>query len=264
VSYFEFLLLFLVGPIVVLLAALLVRGRSAGRIDLGGRAAWIAIGVHMLLAFVYTTPWDNYLVATGVWYYNPTAVTGIVLGYVPLEEYVFFLLEALLLGLWWIALLPSGRPSREFSPSVRLRQWLVAGTVMIWIASTATFLSGWAPETYLTLILSWVLVPIGIQLAFGADLLWHYRKLVAATILPVALYLSVADALAIKFGIWAIDPAQTTGLHLCCMPVEEGLFFLVTATVLGFGMTLALVPEGQRRLELVASKLGLSRHLDRR
>jgi lycopene cyclase domain-containing protein len=129
--------------------------------------------------------------------------------------------------------------------------------------STATFLRGWIPGTYLTLVPSWALVPIGIQLSLGADLLWHCRRLVAATILPVALYLSLADALAIKIGIWTIDPAQTTGLHLCCLPLEEGLLFLVTATVLGFGMTLALIPEGQQRLELLARRLAVSRFLDR-
>jgi lycopene cyclase domain-containing protein len=262
-SYFGFLLIFLVSPIAVLLVVLSFRRRSGRGITLGGRAAWIAVAAQMLLAFVYTTPWDNYLVATGVWYYNPARVTGIVLGYVPLEEYLFFLLEALLVGLWWITLLPSGRPSSPFKPSFPLRQMLTAGAFLIWIISTATILRGWIPGTYLTLILSWALVPIGIQLSFGADLLWHSRRLVAATILPAALYLSLADALAIKIGIWTIDPAKTTALYLCCLPLEEGLFFLVTATVLGFGMTLALIPEGQERLELLARRLGLWRFLDR-
>ncbi len=255
-TYFGFLVVFVVSPIAVLWAVLLFLSKGDARRGFAGRSALVAVVVQMLLALVYTTPWDNYLVATGVWHYNPARVTGIVLGYVPLEEYLFFLLEALLVGIWWITLIPSGRPSHPFKPAARMRHALTAATVLIWLISTAAFLSGWIPGTYLTLILSWALVPIGIQLTFGADLLWHYRRLVAATILPTALYLSVADALAIKSGIWAINPAQTTGLHLCYLPLEEGLFFLVTATVLGFGMTLALIPEGQERLELVARRLG--------
>ena len=38
-----------------------------------------------LLALVYTTLWDNYPVATGVWYYAPELVSGIILGYVALN-----------------------------------------------------------------------------------------------------------------------------------------------------------------------------------
>ncbi len=262
-TYFGFLLVFLVSPTGVLLAVLLLRGRSDAGRAFAGRAALIAVAVQMLLALIYTTPWDNYLVATSVWHYNPALVTGIMLGYVPLEEYLFFLLEALLVGLWWITLFPRERSSHPFKPSAGTQHALTTAAVLIWMISTAAFLSGWIPGTYLTLILSWALVPIGIQLTFGADLLWHYRRLVAATILPVALYLSLADALAIKSGIWTIDPAQTTGLHLCCLPLEEGLFFLVTATVLGFGMTLTLIPEGQERLELVARRLGAWRLVHR-
>ncbi len=52
------------------------------------------------LAVVYTTPWDNYLVATRVWYYDPRLVLNIQLGFVPLEEYLFFILQTLLTGLF--------------------------------------------------------------------------------------------------------------------------------------------------------------------
>ncbi|MBN2146972.1 MAG: lycopene cyclase domain-containing protein, partial [Anaerolineales bacterium] len=54
--------------------------------------------LHVGIALVYTTPWDNYLVATGVWWYNPALVTGLRLWYVPVEEYTFFVLQTLLNG----------------------------------------------------------------------------------------------------------------------------------------------------------------------
>ena len=53
-----------------------------------------------IIALLYTTPWDNYLVATGVWWYDPALVTGLTLGWVPIEEYTFFILQTLLAGLW--------------------------------------------------------------------------------------------------------------------------------------------------------------------
>jgi lycopene beta-cyclase len=53
-----------------------------------------------VIAIVYTTPWDNYLVASGVWYYDTKLVLGVLLGYVPLEEYAFYILQAALTGLF--------------------------------------------------------------------------------------------------------------------------------------------------------------------
>ena len=102
-TYFGFLLRFLVIPILVFLGITYWDNKNNRQIKgfRNGRAVWIAIAVHIVLAVIYTTPWDNYLVATGVWYYNPDLVTGIVIGYVPIEEYTFFVLETILSGLWW-------------------------------------------------------------------------------------------------------------------------------------------------------------------
>src|SRR5215207_5074988 len=105
-TYFTFLLRFLIPPL--LLAAAITfydwrRGKSLPA-ALHGWSPWAALLVHVALAVIYTTPWDNYLVATGVWWYNPQLVTGIVFGYVPLEEYTFFVLQNLLTGLWLLLL----------------------------------------------------------------------------------------------------------------------------------------------------------------
>lgn len=90
-TYPLFLLLFLVLP--VLLLAYLTRG--------AWRQAWWfrAAAFTIVLALLYTTPWDNYLVATGVWTYDPARVWNIILGWVPLEEYLFFILQTILTGL---------------------------------------------------------------------------------------------------------------------------------------------------------------------
>ena len=78
-TYFGFLLRFLVIPILVFLAITYWDNKRNKQINgfRYGRAVWMGIAVHVLLAVIYTTPWDNYLVATGVWYYNPDLVTGI-------------------------------------------------------------------------------------------------------------------------------------------------------------------------------------------
>ena len=51
------------------------------------------------LALLYTTPWDNYLVYKGIWTY-PSDRVAISIGYVPLEEYSFFVLQTMITVLW--------------------------------------------------------------------------------------------------------------------------------------------------------------------
>lgn len=87
-TYALFLLWFLVIPILAL--------AFARRAKLRQGWWWKAVGFTIAAALVYTTPWDNYLVATGVWYYDRARVWGILLGYVPLEEYLFFVLQTVL------------------------------------------------------------------------------------------------------------------------------------------------------------------------
>src|SRR5512144_832716 len=105
-TYFGFLLRFLVIPILIFLGITYWDNRNHRQIKdfRNGRAVWIAIAVHIIVAVIYTTPWDNYLVATGVWYYDPNLVSGIKIGWVPIEEYIFFVLQSLLAGLWLLFL----------------------------------------------------------------------------------------------------------------------------------------------------------------
>ncbi len=243
-TYFEFLLIFLAIPIFALLAVQ-VRG---GQI---GRHFWSAIAAQVALALIYTTPWDNHLVATGVWHYSRRQVAGIILGYVPLEEYVFFVLETLLVGLWWRVCSVRLQISGSLRASTNLRAWAASSVAVVWIVLAVIFLKGWRPGTYLLLTLLWALPPIIIQLAYGADILWQERRLVVSAIIPLGVYLSTADTLAIRAGIWAIDPAQSTGVFLVGLPIEEAVFFFITVILIVFGVTLVLSEESRKRLALV-------------
>ncbi len=243
-TYFGFLLIFLVIPIIVLLAAQIRYGQN-------GRLFWWAIGAQAALALIYTTPWDNHLVGTGVWHYNPKQVIGILLGYVPLEEYAFFVLETLLAGLWWHFCSMQIRPSGSMHPSTSVRLWSAGSVAVLWSLLAVVFLSGWKPGTYLLITLVWALPPIILQLAYGADILWHERRRIAAAIVPLSIYLSTADTVALRAGIWAIDPAQSTGMFIGGLPIEEAVFFFITVILITFGMTLTLSEEGRKRLPLL-------------
>lgn len=253
-TYFGFLLRFLVFPILAFLAITWIdnkRKKPAPGFQ-NGRAVWTAILVHIILAVAYTTPWDNYLVATGVWYYNPELVTGIVLGYVPIEEYIFFVLETILSGLWWWFLARRlSPPSGSFRPSKKARITMSAVLVAAWVVFTLLLISDNKPITYLSITLFWAFPAIFPQLLYGADILWHYRKQVSLAILVPGTYLSLMDIVALKETTWSIAKDQTTGiLFFGILPLEEVVFFYITNVLIVFGMTLLLAELGQERFRL--------------
>jgi lycopene cyclase domain-containing protein len=253
-TYFEFLFRFL-GPPLLILGGLTWWDSRQGRVlpaAFRTWPAWLVILAHIIVAVVYTTPWDNYLVATRVWWYDPELVSGIILGWVPLEEYIFFVLQTLMTGLWWLWLakrIPV--PSQPFDPStraMRVARWGgLAIVAAFWAYGVAILVIGWQPGTYLGLELAWALFPIMLQMAFGGDILWRYRSLVLATLIPTWLYLCVADYLAIGLGTWIIAPDKSVGLEVGHLPLEEIVFFLVTNMLIAFGMTLVMARESQSR-----------------
>lgn len=273
-TYFGFLVWFLVPPIAILLILAAYDRRLHIRL-MPNLTAWPierVIFAHILVALIYTTPWDNYLVATGVWWYDPALVTGITLGWVPIEEYTFFILQTLAVGLWYSflarrikpghRLISDGATEKTKQPVSRYLSAALLG--LIWIVSMSILISGWQPGIYLALILVWGLPPIMLQILFGADLLWHYRRLVVTVILTSTAYLSIIDTIAISAGTWTISPDKTIGILIGgVLPFEEFTFFLITNILIGFGMTLVLAKESQARvppklLARIATLTGLS------
>jgi len=107
-TYFGFLLLFLVPPIAILL--LLVR-------NVLGRQHLLALALLIVVAVVYTSPWDNYLVIRGVWTFDRAKIANVFLWRVPVEEYIFYILQVLLTGLFTIWLMAGGVRQRGEEPS---------------------------------------------------------------------------------------------------------------------------------------------------
>jgi len=258
-TYFGFLLRFLFLPILILLAITLWDNKNGKQINdfRNGRAVWMAIGIHVLLAVLYTTPWDNYLVATKVWYYNPKLVTGFVIGYVPIEEYTFFVVETILSGLWWWFLARRfSQPQTEYRSNKRLIQISSGALIVIWMIFTYLFFFGDIKWTYLSIILFWALPAILPQLLFGADILWYYRKLVFWAILIPGTYLSLMDIVALRDTTWSISPTQTTGvLFFGILPIEEVTFFFITNVLITFGMTLLLANVSEARFAEIKNQL---------
>lgn len=254
-TYFGFLLRFLLPPILILTALTYWRVRRSTMRASYWRSIplWKTLSLFVAVALIYTTPWDNYLVATGVWWYDSRLVTGLTLGWVPIEEYTFFILQTLFTGLWLSLISPAFKQDGARASSghtLRRFAWIIPA--VFWLLSTILLTSGWKPATYLTLILSWGLLPVIVQLAFGADILWKRRLIVLLGILPTSLYLGLVDSLAIQAGTWTINPGQTMGIIIGgVLPLEELIFFFITNIMLVFGMVLFLDVESQARLQSI-------------
>jgi lycopene cyclase domain-containing protein len=335
-TYIAFHAAFILPPIALLAAWLAPRRQRLPR-----RAGW-ALAAVALLAFAWTTPWDNYLVARGVWHYGADRVIGVI-GYVPIEEYLFFALQPVLTGLAFYAALvstmdratapasrtPTSRhphiaaqqpPSTVVSPSAASVQppvaryealdrdealpspasaprerrgnapelvstqrakgpgegafsaapalavphpyraparvtdaadaavaadiataavaadappicpaarWVAAAS---WLAIAIVALLSLRGEemTYLRLILAWAApVLAGLWIWAGAEV-WARRRVAMIGLALPTLYLWIADAIAIRLGIWSIDPRLSTGIVILGLPIEEAVFFLVT------------------------------------
>jgi len=195
-----------------------------------------AVAVITLIALIYTVPWDNYLIQRGVWWYGDGQVTT-VLWNAPISEYVFIVVVPLIGALWLHHLsfvLPAPRVPVKVTKRNRLTGFIagtvigVAGTVMI--VGNGTF--------YLGSILAWSGPVLALQWAVGWPHLWARRRLVAAGVLAPTLYLSVIDRIAIASGTWQLSPELTTGITLGGLPVEEGLFFLITTAFIVQGLVL--------------------------
>lgn len=251
-TYFQFLGIFLGIPILVLLGIALFDRRRGLELPAAFSTfpAWLVIGTVCLIALVWTTPWDNYLVATRVWYYDPLLVAGITLGWVPIEEYTFFVLQPILIGLWmafWMRRLPM--PETDVARGGRVRAAALGVVGLIWLGSVALLASGWRPGTYLGLELAWMLPPLLLQLAFGADILWKYRRFTLLGILVPTLYLSAADFVAIGAGTWTISPDQSLQWYVGgVLPVEEIVFFFLTSSLVACSLVLGLSRESRARL----------------
>jgi len=210
--------------------ALLARYRLGTRRD-------VLTGTLVLsgLALVYTTPWDNYLIERGVWWYGEGAVL-VRFGAAPLGEYLFFLFQPLLVALW--AARFRVETVRSLSVSLPERALGLAGGGAVAAAGVA--LLGTDSGLYLGSLLVWSAPILAIQWAFGWPFLaTEWRAVLAGTLLPT-LYLWIVDRAAIEVGLWTISGRYTTGavVPLLGLPIEEAVFFLVTSLFVVQGLVL--------------------------
>ena len=252
-TYLQFHLVFIVPPLVALLLAV----RHAGTV-LGPRARWV-LPVMALVALLYTTPWDNYLVYRGVWWYGADRVIGTI-GLVPVEEYLFFLLQPLLTGAWTYFVLMRQPPADTHftrAPDLDARApdflarlgsvRMLGACIYLLLAGIGFFALTVERGLYLGLILAWAAPVLAAQWPYIARAVVAAPGRFAGAVAVPTVYLWVADRIAIGAGIWSISPRYTTGIHVAGLPLEEAAFFLVTNLLVVQGVQLFLQPSLARR-----------------
>ncbi|MCS7001288.1 MAG: lycopene cyclase domain-containing protein [Dehalococcoidia bacterium] len=106
-------------------------------------------------------------------------------------------------------------------------------------------LRGW---TYVVFIVVWALPILVFQWALaGPDFLKKKRLMVASVLAPTA-YLVASDGIAMREGIWTINPERVTGIYVKNVPLEEILFFLVTNMFVVNTVVMVNGPVAQRRV----------------
>ncbi len=254
-TYFNFLIFFVILPAAAL--TLLVRPT---------RKEWAVVGVLAVIVYLWTTPWDNYLVGSGVWYYDPALVSGLIIGWVPIEEYLFFGLQCWLTSMWTFglkrvfALLDSREDAQAqhtvvpsaFALSLILATLLLTQPSPTGAGAPANDLTPlpFGNWNYLILILVWAVPVLLGQLWLGWPAFRRQWKVYVLGFSAPAAYLTLMDSIAIGSGTWTISTLQSLNLFLPFgVPIEEGLFFLVTNLLLVQGVLLFTSPEVNERVQ---------------
>lgn len=230
-TYATFLLLFII-PLVVVGLICLQKSTYSEKTSFK-QAMCLLMGI----AFVYTTPWDNYLVKTQVWNYEDHRIL-FKIGYVPFEEYCFFILQTIMTSCWCLYVFNRNLLLKnESSSNVKH----VITILLVGLVALSVYLLDQMHTRYLGLILVWSIPVMILQWTIGGQHLIRNLKVYLSCLLVPTVYLWIVDGYAIHENIWGISEAQTIGLKFFSLPFEEAVFFLVTNVMLIQGLILYIV-----------------------
>jgi len=183
------------------------------------------------LAFFYTIPWDNYIIYKGAWTYPSERVLAVI-GYVPIEECMFFVLQTVLTSLWALLCVRWSTPCFKFNydeHSYQMIRWIPISILCITTVVGYSISIPGQNTFYLGCILCWV-SPVLIFVWYGGGN-FFVKKIIPSSIAIIVptIYLCWVDQVAIKNNVWHIN--KTTSLNIFIvddLPVEEAFFFFIT------------------------------------
>ena len=195
-----------------------------------------------LIAFVWTTPWDNLIIHNQAWFYWRHCV-WFTIGYVPIEEYFFFIIQSIMTTLWCNLMTRWSMPNLYLSTQPRSAR-RATGSLVVPPVAAALVVAGLryaVPAThsyYMAMITWWSSIPLGLLLwgtidfvfAMGA---WHGLVPFGLSLLVPTVYLCASDIYALRRGTWHINERTSFNIFpVKDLPVEEMTFFLATNLLL--------------------------------
>lgn len=200
----------------------------------------LKIVILCAFALIYTTPWDNYIIYFKAWWYRKDAVIGTI-GFVPIEEYLFFVIQTTLTSLWTILCTRWAMHSLLLrKPSSRMKFYGKRYVVLTALAILTSY--GWFygnPKSkmfYLGAIMWWILPVVACIWYIAGHFISQRWKPILLSILMPSIYLCYVDIIALRDGVWHIN--ESTSLEILFfndLPLEEIIFFFATNTVVVFG-----------------------------
>jgi lycopene cyclase domain-containing protein len=209
-----------------------------------------AFGLVLLAVMVFTTPWDNLAAKWGIWGF-PRQKYSLRIGYLPVEEYIFFLLQSINVMLAVRALFlffPHWLTARETDIDIWTKVCLVV-SILPWfliVLQLRALRSKKGPCINYAIHLAWFLPVIYAQWVIAPLLFWNHILFLTLVTSIFGVYYTVADLAAVRAGTWFFDEKQITGIKLNgVLPWEEIAFFFLTSLLVAQSYLL-LVPSDSR------------------
>jgi lycopene cyclase domain-containing protein len=241
VTYFRFHWIFNLPLLFILVLAGWAEPWTAG--------TGMAVGWVVLMAVAFTTPWDNVAARWGIWGF-PRHKYTLRIGYLPVEEYLFFVLQSLnvMFGVRALLLLvpswhrPGALPfsaATWVGAAIAVVAWIAAGLALRALGRRKGACLNYA------LHLAWFLPVISLQWIIAPALFLAHAGLLTVMACGFGLYYTLADLVAVRAGIWFFDEKQITGHKVAGLPWEEIAFFVLTSLLVAQSFLL-LLPGDQR------------------
>jgi lycopene cyclase domain-containing protein len=205
----------------------------------------IAFGLVLLAVMIFTTPWDNLAAKWGIWGF-PREKYSLRLGYLPVEEYAFFLLQSANVMLavralfrffpdWQSGLETAISPLTLIFIGASLIPWIVVIFQLRWLRRK------FGPSANYAIHLAWFLPVIYFQWLLTPQLFGDHAGLLALITGTFGIYYTLADLAAVRAGTWFFDEKQITGIKLAgVLPWEEIAFFFLTSLLVAQSYLLLL------------------------
>lgn len=205
---------------------------------------WTAAGAVLLIVMVFTTPWDNFAAMWGIWQF-PKGRYLFRIGYLPIEEYLFFLLQSInvMLGLRAALLYWPELRTGLGTPLVPVQGIQCGVIVAIWVVVGIWYLRHLPPKRhyYAVHLLFWFLPVLVLQWVIAPNLMLAHAGLLAGITLAFGGYYTLADVVAVYGGTWTFDEEMITGHKLGgILPWEEAAFFFLTSLLVAQSYLLLL------------------------